>query len=182
MNTETKTSAGILALFGGPAGSGKSTLAKLWCQGRSRAVRIDFDSIGNLIVSGKADFQIDSELQKQQLELCARASCSLARNFVEAGYDVTIDHVFSIGDLKKNWRPYLKGIDCRIVIVYPRLDVALERAAARTKNVREDVIKRQHEWASEWPERHVIDTSDLDIEASLKLAEQVLDSCRLWEG
>src|SRR5689334_9035453 len=112
----------VLVLFGGPAGAGKSTLARAWCQTRARAVQIELDEIRALIVAGRADPQQPGQLQHEQYTLSVAACISLARPFLDAGYDVAIDDVLPPDAFERDWRPLLAGLDWRVVIVLPTLE------------------------------------------------------------
>ncbi len=169
-----RTRPGLLLLFGGPAGGGKSTLAAAWCATRPRAVHIQLDRVRELIVSGRAEPQQGGALQSEQYELSVAACCSLARVFVEAGYDVAVDDVLPPPAFEAHWRPALDGLSWRTVIVVPSLEETLQRSHARGKRVLEEIIRRQHEASLEWPEGQRIDTTGLTVEASMALVQEAL--------
>ena len=175
-----RTRRGLLVLFGGPAGAGKSTLAAAWCATRPRAVHIQLDHVREMIVSGRAEPQEGGALQSEQYELSVAACCSLARVFVEAGYDAAVDavraDVLSPPAFEAHWQPQLKNLEWQAVIVVPSLEETLRRSRARGKRVLEEITRRQHKASLLWPKGQRIDTTGLNVEESLALVERVLDS------
>ena len=164
-----------LALFGGPAGSGKSTLAKAWSARRERAAHIQLDEIRSLIVVGLADPQKPGDLQAKQFLLSVGASCALAREFINAGYDVAIDDVLSPGrTFDSSWRRYLRGIDWKVVIIHPTLQETLTRSSNRDKRVPDHLVRQHHGATLGWPDRYRVDTTGLTVDGSLALIEEVL--------
>jgi predicted kinase len=159
----------LLVLFGGPAGAGKSTLARAWCATRSRSVQIELDAVRELIVAGRADPQQPGPLQSDQYVLSASACLALARVFLEAGYDVALDDALPPNAFEAHWRPRLRGIEWRLVIVLPTLAETLARSAGRTKRVRETHTRNQHAASYGWSESCRIDTTGLTVEESLEL-------------
>lgn len=166
---------GVIALFGGPAGAGKSTLARAWCSTRIQAVHVELDEIRHLIIQGRADPQELSTLQASQYEISVEATCSVARCFAEAGYDVAVDDVFEPEAFDRYWRAALDGLAWKLVVILPSLDETLARSACREKAVREEHTRTQHTLCAEWDEAVRIDTTGLDPEQSLAL---VLDGLR----
>ncbi len=161
-------------LFAGPAGAGKSTLARAWCQRRRAAVAIDFDKVRELIVSGRADPQEPGQRQAAQYVTSARAAAALAHAFSRDGYDVTIDDVFYPGDFTDIWRPLLRGLPWKMVVIRPSLRVTLERGAARGKFVRPDLVHEQHSVSGQWPSQVIVDTTKLSAVESLTEIDRVL--------
>lgn len=164
-----------VALFGGPAGAGKSTLARAWCATRPHAAHIELDEIRHLIISGLANPQESSDLQREQYALSVEATCSLARTFVGGGCDVAIDDVFEPDAFDRYWRPQLDGLPWRLVVVLPSLEETFARSAQREKRVRDEHIRTQHARCGAWDEAVRIDTTGLDLDESLNL---VLDRLR----
>jgi predicted kinase len=159
----------MIVLFGGPAGAGKSALASAWCRTRPQAAHIELDEIRSLIVRGLADPQQAGSLQDEQYRLSVAAACSLARAFVQGGCDVAIDDVLEPDSFARVWRPQLDGTKWKLVIVLPSLEETLARSARREKRVLEEHTRRQHARCAEWPEEIRIDTTGLDVDASLQL-------------
>ncbi len=165
---------GVLALFGGAAGSGKSTLAAGWCAARGRALHLQVDGLWESVVQGRADPLTPSELAGEQYALCARACIGAARPFLAAGYDVAIDDVFAPTAFTAHWLPLLDGLDWRLLIVHPELEVVLERGGARQKRVPPAIVREQHAACERWPEPRRLDTSGFSIEASVRLAARAI--------
>jgi predicted kinase len=163
---------GQIVLFGGPAGAGKSTLARLWCASRERAVHIELDAVRSLIVAGAADPQEIGSLQSEQYELSVAACCALANVFLEAGYDVAIDDVLEPEAYERCWLPALGDVEPRTVIVLPELEEVLRRGAARTKQVKPELIQAQHTAIARWPEAVRFDTTGKTAEESLQLLRE----------
>jgi chloramphenicol 3-O-phosphotransferase len=126
--------------------------------------------VRELIVGGLADPQdtSDPEQAKQYLT-SVRASWTLARTFLDSGYDVAIEIVFEPDDFRQNWEPLLAGYDFRVVILHPTLETALERSRSRAKRVMERHTRSQHAACALWSDDVRIDTTDLDIEETLAL-------------
>jgi len=164
----------IIAFFGGPAGAGKTTLARRWADLNPPAVHIERDSIGNLIRSGKADFQSGTPLVEQQVRAVSNACSELAKSFFRSGFNVAVDHVFAPGDFKNDWRPHLEGCRCAIVIVRPDLVTTLSRGSTRGKDVREDIVRQQHEATGKWGAEFMVDTTGLSVPESYNKVTQVL--------
>ena len=158
-----------VALFGGPAGAGKSTLARAWCATRPRAAHIELDEIRHLIVSGRADPQESGDLQAAQYRLSVDATCALARVFAQGGCDVAIDDVLEPDTFERYWRPQLRGLRWKLVIVLPSLEETLARSAQREKRVREEHTRHQYARSANWDEAVRIDTTGLDLDRSLAL-------------
>lgn len=163
-----------MVLFGGPAGAGKSTLARAWCATRTKAAHVELDEIRSLIVTGLADPQIPGDLQAEQYEVAVAATCSVARSFAGAGFDVAVDDVLEPELFERHWRAHLDGLDWQVVIVLPSLDETLARSSARPKRVMEEHSREQHRRSATWPRRVRVDTTGLSIPASLKLVEEAL--------
>jgi len=123
----------MIVLFGGAAGTGKTTVARLWCRFRPRCAHIQLDEVRNLIVSGRVEPQNKTLKQGVQYQHCVTACIALARSFACDGYDVAIDDVFEPQPTNELWLPGLNGLDVRLVILHPPLEIALSRMANRKK-------------------------------------------------
>ena len=169
----------MIAMFGGAAGSGKTTIARKWCLSRTLAVHIEFDEIRDLIVAGRADPQVLTELQAAQYEVTVRACCALARTFADAGYDVAIDEGFGPEETLSLWKPALEDRDARLVILHPSLKSVLQRGASRAKHVLEEHVLTQHASVGRWPVHVRVDSSLQSIEETVQHASQVLTKSSL---
>jgi chloramphenicol 3-O-phosphotransferase len=165
----------VLVLFSGPAGAGKSTLAAAWCAGRQRAVHIQLDSVREMIVAGRADPQVYSQLQAEQYSVSVSACLALASVFLDQDYDVAIDDAVDPPGFDRHWRPLLGGRSWRLIVVLPDLNENLARSAARAKRVKPEITRAQHAALQSWPERFRIDTTGLSVEESLALARSVIE-------
>jgi predicted kinase len=164
----------VIAIFGGPAGAGKSTLARRWGDQFPPAVNIEHDAIGNLIRSGKADFQSGTPLVAAQVKAVSRACSVIAKSFFSSGFNVAIDHVFYPGEFENDWEPYLEGCRCAFVIIRPDLATTLERGSSRPKQVREDIVRHQHAETGKWPSSFIVDTTGLSVDESLERVAAVI--------
>jgi chloramphenicol 3-O-phosphotransferase len=160
---------GLIALFGGPAGAGKSTLARAWCATRERAAHVQLDAVRSLIVQGLADPQAEGDLQARQYATSVAATCALARALATDGCDVAVDDVLDPDAFARWWRPALEGAVWRLVVVRPSLEATLARSAGRAKRVQERHTRAQHARSGRWPAEVRVDTTELDVEASLAL-------------
>jgi predicted kinase len=169
----------MIVLFGGAAGVGKTTVAKLWCLTRKHSVHLQLDEIRSLIISGLADPQIITPEQGEQYIHSVNACATLARSFVENGYDVAIDDVFEPEPTYNYWLPQLKGMDLRLVILHPPLDIVINRAAQRDKHVIEQHIRNQYKSVSKWPQTHVIDSNNLTPSETLERVINILEKVKI---
>ncbi len=152
---------GRVLLLGGPAGAGKTTVAEMWCATRVSAAHIQLDEVRDLIRSGLADPQEESDLQARQYELAVRASIALARVFAQEGYDVVIDDALEPSPFDDLWRAELAGLDYRVVVLLPSLDETLRRSEARDKRVQERHTRSQHAALQAWDPGVRVDATDL---------------------
>ncbi len=165
----------MIVLFGGAAGVGKTTLARLWCQSRLRAVHIQLDEVRNLIVSGLADPQLQTVEQGAQYFHSLAACAALARSFAGQGYDVALDDVFEPEPTRQLWLPQLRGLDIRLVVLHPPLEIALSRMTSREKQVSEHNIRAQHASMNTWPPSRRIDSLKLTPSQTLERLEAILE-------
>ena len=161
-----------LVLFAGPAAAGKTTLAAAWCETRERAVHIQLDEVRSLIVSGFADPQEGGPVGEQQYRLAVTGCCALARTFLADGYDVAIDDALEPDVFRAEWETLLAGLRYQIVVVLPAVDETLRRSGARKKRVKVAISRQQQEACLAWPAELHLDTTGLDVEASLSLARE----------
>lgn len=158
-----------MLLVGGPAASGKSTLARAWCETRPRAVHLELDALRERILRPVADPQVETEEQTDQYKTSARATVALARAFLADNYDVVLDDTLPPDIFDALWRPLLDGIRWHVVVVVPTLEATLARSRARRKRVIERHIHTQHRASLGWMPERRIDTTGLDLAASVRL-------------
>lgn len=155
---------------------GKTTLALAWCATRRRAVFVELDAIRELIVAGRVDPQNTSDpAQAQQYVDSVLASWSLARAFLDGGYDVALECVFEPDDFEKRWASLLEGYDYKLVIIHPTLSETLTRSRSRSKRVMEKHTRAQHAACTGWPPELRVDTTGLTVESSLDRVLRALE-------
>lgn len=115
-----------LILSGGPA-VGKSSCGRTLALERGRAAHIDADDIRQLVVAGEETLWSGPEGEAQLL-LAARNVSTIGRNFVEAGFDLTVADIVTAASLPV-YRAELP--DCFVIHLQITLDGARERAATR---------------------------------------------------
>lgn len=143
--------------------------------GRKRAVHIELDAGRDLIVTGREDLQSVSDRQADQYALSVGACCALARSFADAGYDVAIDDVLEPLPTRSLWMPGLDGLDVRLVVLHPSLEVVLARGGARHKRVNEQHVRAQHESLAGWPQEFRVDSTHQTTEHTLIEASRILE-------
>ncbi len=168
MTARTLQSDPLLVLLGGPAGSGKSTLAQAWCENRTRSAHIDLDKVRHMIAGGFADPQIEGTEQSAQFELAAKQCSSLARNFLQDGFDTVVESVFQPDEYQATWNSLLEGLNPIIIVLLPDLETALQRSTFRTKDVLEIHTRTQHASCSTWPQENRLDTTGHSLAESLR--------------
>jgi len=160
-----------LVLTGGAA-VGKSTCAGELAERATRAACIDVDDLRQLIVSGAAA-PWDGLPGQEQAVLGARNACALARNFVSAGFDVTIGDVLTPATTAV-YRTELPH--CLIVHLRISLEVARVRAAPRRVYLSDGEFDWVHERdRTEPPDAEVV----LEVDG-LSEAEQIQVLADLW--
>lgn len=81
-----------------------------------------------------------------QYQLSFANAAALTRTFLRAGFDVVIDDVIRKGDLYDEWLRHFEGIEHRVVLLMPSLDVALARNRDRAaKTVPETTLHDLHQ-------------------------------------
>lgn len=149
-----------LVLSGGPA-VGKSTCGRRLAEEHIRGAFIDADDIRQLVVAGDATLWSGAEGREQHV-LAARNVASLARNFVAAGFAVTIADVVTAEALAA-YRAGLPG--CLVVHLAVPLEEARARAATRTVYLTDDEFDLLHDLVSSPPEVDVVlDVTGFTIE------------------
>jgi len=73
-----------------------------------------------------------------------------------------------------HWQPLLDGLDWRLLIIHPELEVVIERGATRQKWVPAAIVREQHAACERWPEPRRLDTSGFSIEESVRLAARAI--------
>lgn len=128
-----------LVLSGGPA-VGKSTCARRLAVERTRAAFVDVDDIRQLVVAGEETLWSGPEGELQHL-LAVRNAATVGRNFVRAGFDLTIADVVT-ADALSEYRAELP--DCFVVHLRITIEQARRRAATRKVYITDDEFELLH--------------------------------------
>jgi hypothetical protein len=100
-------------------------------------VHIEVEQLQELIVAGGVWPGDEPEVeQRRQLDLTTHNACLLARSFVEAGFDVALDHVVVTKQRLDDYRRRLTGIPLYLAVLSPGRAAALARDREREKSKR----------------------------------------------
>jgi len=136
----------IVLTITGPSGSGKSTVAEKLAKQLDHCVNIDADHIKHMIVSGFYYDMKPNGTKKwgfNQWELVGDSIGLLARNFINAGYDVIINGYID----DPAWINLQKHVTLtHKVLLLPHLDAVIKRDAGRNEDVRmgDEAVKEHH--------------------------------------
>lgn len=161
-----------LILSGGPA-AGKTTCARALARDRDRAAFIDADDVRQFVVAGDATLWSGAE-GESQLILAARNICSIGRNLLRAGFDLTVAD-FVTPESLECYRAELAA--CFVVHLRISLEGAWERAATRPTYLTESEFELLHELIAVPPDADVI----LDVDG-LTLPEQLVAIREIWSA
>jgi len=124
-------------LITGIPGAGKTTVAGLLARRFPRAVHLEAEVLQEWIVSGTVwPGDAPDDESRRQLDLVIRNTCLLARSYIEAGFDVTIDYVIAERARLDLRLRLLEGITTRLIVLAPSTDVVLARDRQREKSQR----------------------------------------------
>jgi adenylylsulfate kinase-like enzyme len=130
----------------GQLSAGKSTVAKALLARFPFGYHIDTDGIREMVVSGLASPLEWNDETSRQFELAIRASVALAAVYADAGFAVAIEGGLDPEAVERAMTD--AGLDGRWtgVILYPTLEVALDRNRTRTHkgfdtSILEDVMR-----------------------------------------
>lgn len=127
---------GSVVLVSGVPGVGKTTIARELAVQATRGAYLDTDQIGeSLILSGLVvPGQEPVEEAERQLVLRRKNIAALARNFADAGFDVSISDVVLWPELLEQYRAALP-LPLRFVLLTASAESVRDRDAAREKHV-----------------------------------------------
>lgn len=116
-----------LIVTGMPA-AGKSTVTRLIAQELDRSARLDGDDVVRFIVSGGVwALGEPADEAARQVDLCNRNLCTLARNFVTAGFTTVIDWVIPDRRQLDQFRELLDPLPTSFVVLAPGSEACRER-------------------------------------------------------
>ena len=158
---------GSILLVAGPPGAGKSTVAGRLAAASERSVVMPTDDLYTWIARGHIEpWRAESYHQNTTIFSVAAAA---ADRFADGGYDVVVDGVLGMWGLDV-WRALDRPVSYAVLL--PTRAVARQRAIDRGEHALKDhdVVDMMHAAFAahlDGYERHVIDSTDLDVEATV---------------
>jgi adenylylsulfate kinase-like enzyme len=129
---------GCLIVTGMP-GAGKSTATRLVAEMLPRSARLDGDMVSRLVVSGRVwALGEPADEAARQVELCNRNLCTLANNFVDAGFTPVIDWVIPSREQLDFFVALLGPRPVSFVVLAPGIEVCRYRNTIRDPRERFD--------------------------------------------
>lgn len=118
-----------ILLLTGPPASGKNTIADLLAKRLDRCAAIDVDQLRKMIVQPDSNTWESRERSKQE-QLVVKNACSLAGNFLDAGYAVVISDVVTEASLDA-YKTALSDNIIKTVLLLPTEDEIMGRLLSR---------------------------------------------------
>src|SRR5215470_328490 len=112
----------VIILTGAPA-SGKSTVAERLASCLDRAAHIQVDFFRKMVKGGYASPHHWNDEVDRQYRIARMSAAQTAPNLAAAGFLPILDDIVPPAWVDE-WRHELDGLDCRFVVLCPRLEVA----------------------------------------------------------
>jgi ribose 1,5-bisphosphokinase PhnN len=170
----------VLAITG-PSGVGKSTVATRLAKQLEKCVNIEADHVKHFIVSGFYQETASDGTKKwkfNQWELVGDSIGLLARNFLDAGYDVIISGYID----EPAWPKVQKHVTLtHKVLLLPKVDIAVQRDGGREGDIAmgEEMVREHHqEFSSSIFYRDFVrlDTTDQTVDETVGKIQELLAS------
>ena len=167
----------------GQLAAGKTTVARALLDRFPFGYHVDVDAMREMVTSGLASPLEWTDETTRQFDLAVRASASVTRIYVDAGFTVAIEGGIDPEAVERE----LETVDLRQrmigVILRPRLDVALARNRARTTKSFDTTILESAmrtidadlARSADRPRWHDVDNSDETVEQTV---DRILSSAR----
>jgi hypothetical protein len=134
----------MILILTGPPAAGKTTIGPLIAQQLERCAVVDVDLLRAMVVQPHIAPWRGADGQAQ-LQLGAHNACTLARNFVQAGFAVVILDVLT-NTTAQIYRTLLHDLAPTIVLLLPTLATALQRNQTRGQWLTDDEVRLLYTW------------------------------------
>lgn len=161
----------------GPSGAGKTTTSQQFLQSASGEwAYVNQDEIRQMVVAGyesAGDYEQNwNDGTKRQWAVSIPICADICMRYVEYGINCILD-IFAPPEEFEKWKPHLAGIDYKLVVLLPNVDITVARNAGREERSRlkENKIRQNHSYFQEWKNTKaaVLDTTTLSLNEVLKL-------------